>query len=241
MRSRNMQRLTDQLKARYPGIVVYGIGDAAHKLSPSGHNEDDTPGSRPEREDADNIPEHRAIDAMHGASFTPAEGDRVTHALVTDPANRARLIYVIHRRTIWRAPGWAADTYGGDPHDDHVHASGHPNDDDNTAAWIIDPDHVVRPAPLGEEDDMKPILGRVLPSSTVWKGYGIPGSLMALHSPRAYTDLKSSLDAVELHYGGPNAGDAGTLVDVLGTLPREEGETEEECYARSVGAVEDAG
>lgn len=32
MRSRSMQSLTDAIKRRHPGVVIYGIGDPAHKL-----------------------------------------------------------------------------------------------------------------------------------------------------------------------------------------------------------------
>ena len=242
MRARNMQRLTDQLKARYPGVVIYGVGDDDHKRRPSAHNEDDTPGSLPDQQDADNVPEHRAIDVMVGPAFSRGQANEVVRDLVTYPANRARLTYVIFDGYIWSAnnsPAWSRQPFTSDPHRDHPHVNGRASDDENGADWILGaatvPEH-----PEGDED-MKPILGRLLPASTVWKGYGVPGSLMALHDERAYSDVKGSLGAVELHYGKPHAGGAATLVDVLGTLPREEGETWAECHERSVAAVEDAG
>lgn len=136
-----MQKLTDQLKAENPGIVIYGIGDAAHKRSPSGHNEDDTPGSKPEQEDPDSKPEHRAIDVMIGKAFTVAEAWDLVSALVTVPANRARLLYVIFMRKIWRAKnGWREENYtGSDPHTNHPHVSGTWQDDENTAPWVLHP------------------------------------------------------------------------------------------------------
>jgi hypothetical protein len=103
MRSKNMQVLTDDVKQRHPGVVIYGIGDDAHKKRRSGHNEDDTPGSLPEREDADNKPEHRAIDIMIGPKFTKTQ---------------------------------AKKPFDGDDHSNHVHASGDPDDDENTAHWL---------------------------------------------------------------------------------------------------------
>lgn len=134
-----MQVQTDQLKATHPGIVIYGIGDEGHKGSPSAHNEDDTPGSKPEREDADNNPEHRGIDVMIGPAFSPAQAEDLAQKLVTRPSNQKRLIYVIYNRRIWQKKnGWIEEHYGGsDPHTNHVHESGDPLDDENPASWDI--------------------------------------------------------------------------------------------------------
>lgn len=138
-RSLNMQTLTGQIKVRWPGVVVYGIGDLAHQSSPSGHNEDDTPGSRPEQEDPDNKPEHRALDVMEGPRFSEADAWLLVTALVTIPANQRRLLYVIYDGWIWRARnGWKKERFSGDPHRDHPHISGTWQDDDNTAPWILD-------------------------------------------------------------------------------------------------------
>ncbi len=138
-RARNMQVLTGQIKARYPGVVIYGIGDTAHKRARSGHNEDDTPGSLSEDEDADNRPEHRAIDVMIGPKFTKANAWVLVTALVTHPANRARLLYVIFDGWIWsRSRGWAKRPHGGDPHRDHPHVSGEADNDEDTTPWQID-------------------------------------------------------------------------------------------------------
>jgi len=146
-RAANMQALTDDVKRRWPGVVVYGIGDTAHQSRASGHNEDDTPGSKPELEDSDNRPEHRAIDVMLGPAFTRADADALVARLVADPAARARLYYVIWNGYIWsRSNGWRKTKYtGSDQHTDHVHASGWAADDENTASW---------PAVAGEDDDM---------------------------------------------------------------------------------------
>lgn len=154
-RARNMQRLTDQLKAEHPGMTIYGIGDAAHKRSPSGHNEDDTPGSKPEQEDPDNKPEHRAIDAMIGKAFTLADAWNTVAALVQLEVNRARLLYVIFYRKIWRRKnGWVEEKYtGSDPHTSHPHVSGNWPDDENTADWTLSTS-VSAPTPAG--GDMAP-------------------------------------------------------------------------------------
>jgi len=139
MRSLNMQVLTNQLKQRHPGVVIYGIGDEAHKRLPSGHNEDDTPGSKPEDQDADNIPEHRAIDVMIGPNFTYGDANLLVAAMVTHPENRRRLLYVIFDGYIWSAKvGFEIRDFSGDPHRDHPHISGEADNDADTSPWILD-------------------------------------------------------------------------------------------------------
>ncbi len=150
-RARNMQKLTEQVKERWPGVVVYGIGDEAHTRSASGHNEDDNAGSKPEQEDPDSKPEHRAIDIMLGPAFSRAQAWELVTALVTRPANRARLLYVIFDGWSWSASrGWVKRATTGDPHRDHPHVSGTWQDDENTAPWEIG-------APTPEVPDMQVI------------------------------------------------------------------------------------
>lgn len=137
MRAKNMQVATNNAKSRYPGVTVYGIGDAAHALVISDHNEDDTPGSKAAQSDSDNIPEHRAIDIMVGSSFSKADADALVERLLADPAALGRLHYIIWNGHIWSAShGWVQETYtGSNQHTDHVHLSGDAADDDNTADW----------------------------------------------------------------------------------------------------------
>jgi len=140
MRAANMQVLTDELKARHPGVVVYGIGDAAHKLETSDHNEDDTPGSKSEQTDADNVPEHRAIDVMLGPSFSKDDAEHLVRDLVIDhPENKPRLHYVIWNGVIWsESHNFEERPYdGSNPHKDHVHVSGKASDDENTTSWHL--------------------------------------------------------------------------------------------------------
>src|SRR5688572_30450143 len=95
MRARNMQSLTDAVKRRHPGVVIYGIGDDAHKLRTSDHNEDDTAGSRAAQTDADSNPEHRAIDIMLGPAFSVADAYDLIGDLLADSSARARLFYLL--------------------------------------------------------------------------------------------------------------------------------------------------
>ncbi|MDG4809947.1 hypothetical protein O7634_24615 [Micromonospora sp. WMMD1120] len=146
-RAANMQALTNDVKREFPGVVVYGIGDAAHKLRASDHNEDDTTGSRAAQSDPDGRAEHRAIDIMLGKAFTKADADALVARLVADPRARGRIYYVIWNGYIWsRSNGWRKTKYtGSDQHTDHIHVSGWAADDENTASW---------PAVATREDDM---------------------------------------------------------------------------------------
>lgn len=139
MRAANMQALTEDLQSKYPGIVVYGIGDAAHQAEASDHNEDDTPGVRTEQTDADSNPEHRAIDAMLTGAFTKAEADSLIARMLTDQASLARLYYIIWNRHIWsRSSGFVQQAYNGsNPHTDHVHFDGLASDDENGTHWPV--------------------------------------------------------------------------------------------------------
>ena len=138
MRSANMQVLTNQIKEKRPGVVVYGIGDDAHKLQVSGHNEDDTPGVRAEDQDADTKPEHRALDVMIGPHFSAEDAQRLFNDLTTIPENQRRLLYVIYNRHIASASrGWVVRPFDGDPHTDHDHISGEADDDENTTPWVL--------------------------------------------------------------------------------------------------------
>lgn len=129
-----MQVLTGDLQAEYPGIVIYGAGDAAHRLGVSDHNDDDTPGIRTPQTDADSVPEHRAIDAMVGPRFTAAAAHAFVAALLA--SSRSRLSLVIFAGFEYsRRTGFAKVRRTVDPHDDHVHVSGLAADDDNTAHW----------------------------------------------------------------------------------------------------------
>lgn len=102
------------------------IGDAAHQAETSGHNPDDTPGSRPEwNGDPDSTPEVRAIDV--DTDFrNGATAQQVVDHIRDLPGVSAVLRYMIFNRKIYEAAnGWAARTYtGASPHTEHIHFSG---------------------------------------------------------------------------------------------------------------------
>lgn len=105
-------------------------GDAAHRLHASGHNEDDTPGSKAEYSDADNIPEIRAGDYRLplNASFS---AEQLIQYLVREcRAGRITWIaYIIYNKRIWTAKnGFVTQVYSGsNPHDHHFHISVKPD------------------------------------------------------------------------------------------------------------------
>lgn len=138
MRAKNMQSLTAAVRARHPGVVIYGVGDDEHKTRVSDHNEDDTPGVKAAQSDSDSVPEHRAIDVMLGKSFTKAQANKLVADLIGDPTARVRLFYIIFSGYIWsRSNNWVKKPFDGDDkHTDHVHISGWAADDENEAAWL---------------------------------------------------------------------------------------------------------
>ncbi len=138
------------VKRLWPGATVWTKGDRAHESSPSDHNNDDMAGSKPEQTDADGKPEVRAADIPLLGGVTMADLDTLRVRLTTRPDNQRRLRYVILRQSIWRKRnGWKQEAYGGEYHN-HLHASVDVADDDNGAAWDIDP--AAPPVPEGDED-----------------------------------------------------------------------------------------
>lgn len=134
-----MTALTNEILRWWPGTTVWGKGDAAHQSSTSDHNEDDTPGSKPEQTDTDNMPEHRALDVPPLGPMTMAILGVIAFRLINRPANARRLRYVILGQTIWRKRnGWKAEVYIGDYHD-HLHVSGDVADDENGAPYDLAP------------------------------------------------------------------------------------------------------
>lgn len=114
------------------------IGDAAHQAEVSGHNPDDTPGSKSEYTDADNIPEVRAIDVDNILRADPVNMQTVIDRMLKSPNDLNRLMYIIYNRQIWRKRnGWRKEVYtGASAHTEHAHFSGDPAFDEDSAPWI---------------------------------------------------------------------------------------------------------
>lgn len=103
----NLDRARHAIWARWPGAVVGWIGDSAHMVGCSGHNED-------------------ACGLVHAIDPMFAAGTAQANAIVRASVGRPDLEYVIHNRVIYSASyGWKARQYlGSDPHTNHVHVEG---------------------------------------------------------------------------------------------------------------------
>jgi hypothetical protein len=132
-RSKSIDALYRDIRAVWPGVLIYWIGDPAHASRVSDHNPDDTAGVRAAQTDADTLQEVRALDVMLGPAFSAGNASALVNALKQSP----RLDYVIYNGAIWsRRYGWTTQPYNdGDPHTTHVHISGWAGDDANGADW----------------------------------------------------------------------------------------------------------
>jgi hypothetical protein len=187
-----MQSLTSDYKTRYPGVVIGGIGDEAHKLRTSDHNEDDTAGSRSAQSDPDSIPEHRAIDVMLGPVFNRVQALATIHEVLADPKNRARLRYINFENTQWHVGNNFEPLPSGDPHPTHIHYSQLAAADADARPWLKETD-------MFEQDD------RNTATADTWRlltlltngnsaDYQLTGEATARSEPNL---LKAQLDRVE--------------------------------------------
>ena len=141
MRAPNMQALTNDVRAEYPGVTIWGKGDLAHAERVSDHNEDDTAGVRAAQSDADVVPEHRAIDIKIDNFFTRANAYEVINEVLASSRLRARLWYINFENYQWsRSNGWVRVDNSDDPHPTHVHFSGLASADEDSSPWLMSGD-----------------------------------------------------------------------------------------------------
>lgn len=195
-----MQSLTNDIKARHPGVVIGGIGDDAHKLRKSDHNEDDTAGSRAAQSDSDSVPEHRAIDVMLGSAINETQLQAIIDEILGDPKDLARLVYINFKNWQWaKSNGWKRADNSDDPHPKHGHFSGLAATDGDASPWLINQGGSdMIPIAFGEGEKPAPRSSRV--------------AAMQRALIRAGADL-SAVGGPDGRYGN---GTANALIQVLG-------------------------
>jgi hypothetical protein len=129
VKTKNTQNLQRQLDEAFPlrHKPDGWLGDLAHRGRTSGHNADDTAGSKPAWDgDPDRIPEVRALDVS--AELDPGvDSMAVINHLRKLPRFDTVCRYLIHRGKIFHArTGFTPQDYdgGSNPHDHHFHYEG---------------------------------------------------------------------------------------------------------------------
>jgi hypothetical protein len=143
--TKGLQHLRNEVNYTFPNRSKASdgtIGDLAHMAETSGHNPDDTAGSKAEYNDHDGIPEVRAWDC------TSDFGDGVDAQDVVDHLRSLRglssvIRYMIYNRKMYQASnGWKAEAYTGpSAHTEHIHFSGartQASDNNNTFDYRLE-------------------------------------------------------------------------------------------------------
>lgn len=125
-----LQNLREQVNETFPNRSTASdgtIGDAAHRVETSGHNPDDTPGSKPEWDgDPDSTPEVRAWDMTASLGVAGVTTQDLVDHLCNLPGIGTVIRYMIYNRKMYHVDnGFNPTPYTGpSAHTEHVHFSG---------------------------------------------------------------------------------------------------------------------
>lgn len=128
--TQGLQNLRRQLNERWPDRDHTSdgtIGDAAHQAEMSGHNPDDTRGSRAAWSgDSDSIPEVRAFDCDSDFREPGTTAQMVVDHIRTLKGLSAVIRYIIFNRTMYHSrDGFKPTPYSGaSAHTEHIHFEG---------------------------------------------------------------------------------------------------------------------
>lgn len=124
----SLRALDSQLTAVAPRrtLPTWYLGDTAHRQHASGHNPDDTKGSKSENSDSDNVAEIRAGDYRLPLNATFTAEQFVQWLVKKCRSGEITWIqYIIFNKRIWSASSnWVTRAYtGANKHDHHFHVS----------------------------------------------------------------------------------------------------------------------
>ncbi len=123
----NLRRQVDEFAPNRDRTSDGGIGDAAHRTRKSGHNPDDTPGSKPTWDgDNDNLPEWRAWDCDANLNVPGVSARTLVNHIRRLPRVGEVIRFMISDGKIYEASnGFEPEDYNGDnPHTGHIHFEG---------------------------------------------------------------------------------------------------------------------